>query len=233
MSEEGRPYVSTVIQRLGGLSAIAGIVLFAGLSVLHPPTFDHRDIDGVIMEIAATPYWAPLHWGLALGSVLLGIGLLTLHSLLKREDYARYSYPAAGSMITSTTLWSAIFSVEAAGGRLLAGAYQQAAPHAGSPAIAESVRLLVHSAWSSILAVGYVAALFYGLAALLWSLDLLEVRFLPRWTAWLGVTAGALVVATQPLGWLFPEMVLWLLGPPAALWALWVAVMGWYITQLA
>lgn len=213
---------------IGGIFALAGIILFTGLSVLHPPTFNPNAIGEAMAEIAATPYWASIHWGLAVGSTLLGLGLLSLHQLIKQIARSSYTYLATGAMIISTTLWSLIFIAEAAGSTNLARAYLQVAGATQDPATTAMMHVVTFL-WRAVLAVGYGAAFLLGLAVLFWGVDIRQTRLFPPWTAWLGMIAGALVAITQPLGWIFPHTAIWLLGPPAALLAIWVLAIGWLL----
>ena len=208
---------------------MSGSVLFPVLSLLHPPLFDPRAAEAAVSAILAEPAWEPLHWGLAVAILQLGLGLLTLHVLLS-ERGARYSPFAAAAALISTTLWMLIFVAEAAGGVPLARAFvpARAGPDALSPAT-QAVAGVVTAAWSATLAIGYAAAALLGLSALLWSLDLCHLNLFSPWIGRLGLIAGALMTVAQPLGWLWPELGLLLVVPPAILFMAWTIWLGWLL----
>lgn len=60
----------TGIRRTGSGAFWMALALIGGLSLLHPPTFDPRDVYHALHEMSHTPHWSPIHWGIA-GGVFL------------------------------------------------------------------------------------------------------------------------------------------------------------------
>ncbi|HET7559867.1 MAG TPA: hypothetical protein VFK80_07890 [Limnochordia bacterium] len=221
-SEE--PLTGSTTQRLGGACTIVGTLLFAAASVLHPPTFDPQAVGPAMREIQGDPLWVPVHVALTAAALLWGLGLLALHERLVRTGRAGASPFAAGALLIGTTLWILAFLTEAAGGPALARAYQAGAV---SPAIANLVALC----WDATLALGYGAAFLYGVALLLWGVDLRRARFAPGWLAWLGILAGGTTAVTQPLIWAFPKAAYLVLAAPSAGLVVWSVLVGWRLQR--
>ncbi|HEY8450056.1 MAG TPA: hypothetical protein VIL95_06210 [Bacillota bacterium] len=224
-------------QRVCGACLVLGTVGFATLSALHPPTFDPRAVRKTVQAILAEPFWALLHWGLLAAVLVLACGLAGLHHLLRASGAAVWSPWARAFTWASTTLWSAIFVAEAAGGTTLARGLARGWgwPSAGGSAALPEARLdgaaaaaiegIAGALWSSTLAIGYVAAFLLALAIGLWSLDLARTRLFGDGPARLGLWAAAAALPAQPLAWFFPAAALWLLVPPTfglAVWTLWL-----------
>lgn len=210
------------LRRWGGCLIWVGTLLFGLISMLHPPTFDPFATSDAMSEIIASKYWSLIHWGLAIGMTLLGLGLLTLHAWLERLQPSAFSWFATGATVISTTLWLAIFVFEAAGGAALAQAFFH-------PTTTPAVASLITATWAATLAIGYAAAALLGFAVFLWSLDLLRTRRFPAGFVWLGIISGAALMVAQPLTWLNPNAALFILAAPAAAFGLWLVSLGWQL----
>lgn len=219
-------------RRWGSAALVSGTVLFGAMVALHPPTVARFPVAEVLEQILATPWWALNHWGLLIAVSLMGMGLVALHTEIVRQKGGVFAPFALIALIVSLTLWSLAFTFEAAGGMPLAAGYA-----AGSSAIAADplgpVALgVLEFLWSSILALGYVAASFLSLAVLLWSVDLSLSRIYPPWVHWLGMLGGASSILVQPLGWSFPQTALLWLALPTAAVAVWLLAIGILLWKL-
>lgn len=222
MASERHPGDSSAVRRWGSCFIFSGSLLFGVMSVLHPPTFDPYATHDAMSEIVATKHWALIHWGLAVGITLLGLGLLTLHVWLQRAGQAAFSSFATGATLVSVALWLGILVFEAAGGAALAQAFFH-------PTTTLAVGHLLGALWAATLATGYVGAMLLGFATLLWSIDLLRTQRFPAGFAWLGIVAGAALMIAQPLTWRYPGAALLILIPPASGFGLWLLLLSWYL----
>lgn len=212
----------TTLRRWGGCFILSGSIVFGLMSILHPPTFDPFATSDAMSKIIASKHWALIHWGLAIGITLLGLGLLTLHAWLVRHEQAAFSWFAKGTTLISTALWLSIFVFEAAGGTVLAQAFFH-------PTTTPAMVHLITATWAATLATGYVAAMLLGFAALLWSMDLLRTRRFPTGFVWLGIISSTALILAQPLTWFKPDAALFILVPPAAGFGLWLLYLGWQL----
>lgn len=225
------------IGRWGALALAGGAVLFGLASLFHPPTVNPWDPTVSLVE-ATKVEWIVDHWALLIAVVLVYFGLFAFHSLIGREEKARWSPSAYAFAVTSLALWVAIFLFEATGWPVVAKAFaghEMAEAGAGTGDIGKAtgtedlLMIAARALWAPTLSVGYAAAFFLGVAIFLWALDLVRVKQSPLWLARLGAITGAVVAVVEPVALGAPRLALWWLIPAAALLGLWMLAAAWWM----
>lgn len=207
--------------RHAGTLLLAGGVLAAISTALHPPTLDPLGAAHVLEEARRAPQrWMAVHVALAAGLWLWTLGWLALYRGLEDNGAARYALYGAVSGAVALAVWLPLLTAEVAGVPLLA----RAATGGAAP---PWWRFL----WPVVLAGGYVAAFLHWAAALGAAFDLRGWR--APWTAWGTAGVAALLPGFPGLAaaWLLPRYALWLLLVTLTPGALWFFLLGWRLRR--
>lgn len=205
--------------RHAGTWLLAGSLLTAACTALHPPTFDPLAAGVVLEEVRHAPQrWMAEHIGMAIGLTLWTFGWVSLYRALADAGVARWSLYGAVSAGVALALWLPLLTAEVAGLPLLARGVVGPAPAGQPPAWWAFL-------WPATLATGYTAALLDWTAALAAAADLLRWR---PWRVWGKAGLAALLPGVPGLlaAWLAPQHALWILLftiGPGGLWFLGLA----------
>lgn len=222
------------VVRSGAVILVAGLVLFAAASMLHPPTVNPWDPTEALAE-AAQLMWMVDHLALLVAVIAVHLGLFILHTILVKSGRFQWSHVAFACGAASMTLWVTVFVVELTGWPLLA---QAVAAWFGSAADmplgltvglgpAGVVSLVVRGVWATSLTLGYAAAFLLGLAVLLWSIDITFSGALPRPLGRFGIVVGLVTIVGIPVAVAMIRLALWLLVPIAGLIGAWLLAVAW------
>ncbi|HEY8414489.1 MAG TPA: hypothetical protein VIK99_01825 [Thermaerobacter sp.] len=207
--------------RHAGTLLLAGSILAAVSTVLHPPTFHPLGAARVVDETRLAPLrWMAVHVGLGVGLWLWTLGWWAFYRGLEDRGTARYALYGAVSGAVALAIWLPLLTAEVAGLPLLAGA-----------AAAGTAPLWWRVLWPVILGSGYVAALLHWAAALGAALDLPRLK--GPWTAW-GLAGVAALLPGFPglvAAWLVPRSAFWILLLTMAPGALWFVALGWKLRR--
>lgn len=207
--------------RHAGTLLLAGGVLAAASTALHPPTVDPLAAAHVLAEVRHAPQrWMAVHIGMGVGLWLWTLGWVALYSGLEGRGAARYALYGAVSGVVALAVWLPLLTAEVAGLPLLARAVA-----------AGTAPPWWRFLWPVTLAGGYVAALLHWAAALGAALDL--PRLGAPWTTWGMAGVAALLPGFPGLvaAWLLPRYALWILLLTMAPGALWFFALGWRLRR--
>lgn len=194
----------------------AGAVLSLAAAVLHPPTFDPKDVAGLQAAVRAAPQvWVAVHAGFAAGVSLWTVGLL---GLLAAVGPDRGGDPAAAPAVVAWALWLVALVFEAAGLPAVVGG-----------PVLEGMR----AAWPATLAAGYVAGALDFVALLVLAARLARRPGPLRTVAVVGLWLLPAGIVGQALAWFWPGrapvVLLLTLGPGVA----WSVVAAWAAARAA
>ncbi|QIA27797.1 hypothetical protein DYI95_010000 [Thermaerobacter sp. PB12/4term] len=204
--------------RWAGRLLVAGGLLAAASTVLHPVTLDPGNAAEVLDAVRRAPErWVAVHVGLGFGVAAWSLGWFLVYQGLREAGRARWSGAGAVLAAAALAVWLPLLALEAAGLPLLARATSPGA----SP-------LWFDVAWPATLAGGYVATWLYWLAgmAVAWDLASFAPAGGPRVSRGIALATLLPGLPGMVLAWLFPDAavpVLMVSLVPGALWALVVA----------
>ena len=171
-----------------------GAVLFIGAMVTGLAGLQHPLLTGdgaaQLSVIAATPMWRDVHWAIALGYVLVVVGLTGVWSRLATT-------PGAGAARTGmfVSLFGYLADLVGVMFMLGAGSALADAYRAGEPGLAATHAVfmfdMLHPAARAALRIGSFAVSI-GLWGFGWGI--VRGGVFPRWLGWLGVAGGAVGV---------------------------------------
>jgi hypothetical protein len=100
------------LARIGGISAIAGVVLLFTATMLHPMDALPSDAPAAFAEYALDPFWVASHLGQLLGVVLIATGFVALSWRLRAGHGGAWALLAGLATIASVSLAGALQAVD-------------------------------------------------------------------------------------------------------------------------
>lgn len=218
------------MSRIGAVAAIAGTVVLAVGTALHPMDADPADLTAAFTEYARDPYWVASHLAQFAGVALIGVGLLALTSRLAAGAGAAWAWIGAMGTVASVTLAAVLQAVDGVALKVMVTRWLAAGGAAQGPAFEAAVAVRqVEVGLASLLSV------VFGLTLLVYAWAILATRArgaAARGLAVLGLPAGAGTLAAGVVaaydGFSNLNMILTsITGPLSALWTLLMGVWLW------
>ncbi|ADU52099.1 hypothetical protein Tmar_2018 [Thermaerobacter marianensis DSM 12885] len=162
MTYPSAPQAQDGAWRQAGWLLLAGGILAAASTALHPVTLDPGDATAVLDAVRRAPgRWIAVHVALGVGVTAWSLGWFAVWQGLQAAGRARWSGAGAMLAVASLAVWIPLLALEAAGLPLLA----RATVPGRSP-------LWWSVAWPATLAGGYAATWLYWLAGIAAAWDL-------------------------------------------------------------
>ena len=170
--------------KAGGLSAVAGAVIFATVRLMHGDT-PAADAEAALTFVASRPSYAAVHVFAVIGALVGLTGLLALAGSLTRP--AAWLLGRAG--VTSAVVGLAVFSVESTSEGLALPELADAASHATPAERVEFVRA-AHAVAAATHGPSLIGmALLIGVPLTLLGLAM-TLEAYPSWLGWTGAVVG-------------------------------------------
>lgn len=181
-----------VLQRIGGVSFIAGAILLAVFNAVLPRADDPANLGKVIQEIvdARGGLWEVSHLLLAVGIWALMIGVVGVYRSIDTGAGAVWARLGFYGVIVGTALWTVLFALEGLGLPQVVELWEKASG-ADKPSLfqaASSISLLNMGLFSMVIIVYWLALLFLGIGMVLSAVY-------PRWLGWSIIILGVATVA--------------------------------------
>jgi hypothetical protein len=218
--------------RIGGLSAMSGVVLGIVFAMLGPMNLDPQDMDSVLQTFAADKGKLQFHGlGVTLGAFLTLGGLVALSRSLLIGPSAAWARLALAVAIVKTVLHVI--------GPMMGGSVM--------PAIAESYLRAPLDSAAGAMSVGKGFFIFYeallaptllvlSVTVLLFAAAVFKSKIYPVWTGWAAMIAGLYAAAggvafifTGPMG---AADIMNVVMPGFMLSMVWIFIMGMYLFRL-
>lgn len=98
--------------KIGGVSAITGVVVLLIATMLHPMDTHPGDAPAAFAEYALDRFWVATHLGQLLGVVLIGTGLIALSWMLRAGAAGAWALLGAITTVASVSLAGALQAVD-------------------------------------------------------------------------------------------------------------------------
>lgn len=184
--------------RIGGLCAIVGSAVFAGFRLNHGD-LPAADAQAALHFITEHGFYAGVHIGAILGSLISVAGLVVLTSTLTRPTGRLLGRVGAASMLVGLALFSLEHSIDGVAGQSMAGAWAAAAPD-GKAVLVQAA----YTAFQMLRAPSLLGTLLlWGLAPMLIGRALVVDGY-PAWLGWTALGLGVTTVGGS-IGLLFRE----------------------------
>lgn len=175
--------------RIAGISAIVGVVMLFGATMLHPMEASPSDAPAAFAEYAQDHYWVASHLGQLVGMLLISNGLIALSWKLREGRSAPWALFAGFATIASVVLAAALQAIDGVALKFVvdrwAGAVESARPVTFEAAYA--VRQVE-------IGLASVLEMFFGLSVLLYGAALVLSAVGRTWLGLFGAVAGAAMV---------------------------------------
>jgi hypothetical protein len=210
--------------RVGAAFGVGGIVILVVASRFHGGT-DPADLQTVLPQYAANPYWKAAHLGQWIGFLLLAGSLIIL--LHRVQEVSNSTSALLGIVVVaiSAATFTANHAVDGVAIRYVAENWVNAPPEgkAASMNLAQAVRH-IEQGLSALVAVNL------GIALLLGGIAILSSRVFPKWLGVTAIPVGFVYLATgvrlycfgfsqhMLSFWSSVLLLIWLLAAAYALW---------------
>jgi hypothetical protein len=102
----------THLARVGGISAVVGVILLFVATLLHPMNASPSDAPAAFAEYALDRFWVATHLGQLLGVVLIATGLVALSWKLRAGHAGAWALLAGLATVASVSLAGALQAVD-------------------------------------------------------------------------------------------------------------------------
>jgi hypothetical protein len=179
------------LSRVGGIGAIAGVVVLLVATMLHPLNARPGDAPAAFAEYAMDRHWVATHLAQLLGLVLITAGLVALSWRLRAGRAGAWALLAGLSAVAAVSLAAALQAVDGVALKLMVDRW--AALESGRTAAFEAafgVRQIEAGLAS-------LTGAFFGLTVVLYGVALLLAPVGPGWLGVLGLVAGAATLGSS------------------------------------
>ena len=176
------------LSRVGGASAIVGVVVLFVATMLHPMDAQPGNAPAAFAEYALDRHWVATHLGQLLGVVLVASGFVALSWKLRAGRAGAWALLAGLSAVASVSLAGALQAVDGVALKFMVDRWAEAG--SGREVVFEAVFGVrqIEVGLSSLL------GMFFGLTVLLYGVALLLSPLGPGWLGVFGVLAGAVML---------------------------------------
>jgi len=178
--------------RIGGISAIVGVVVLFVATMLHPMDAHPGDAPAAFAEYALDRIWVATHLGQLLGVVLIAAGFVALSWKLRAGHAGAWALLAGLATVASVSLAGALQAVD--GIALKVAVDRWAASAEGGRAAAFEAAYSVRQVEVGLAS---VMAAFFGLTVLLYGIALMLSPEAPSWLGIFGALAGLATVISS------------------------------------
>lgn len=180
-----------VLQRLAGVSFIAGAIMLVVFNVLHPRIDDPEDMERLIQQVADNlgGFWEVDHLLLAVGIWAFMIGVVGVYRSISTGGAAPWARLGFYGVIVGTTLWSVLFALDGLGLPMVVEEWEKAT----GP---NKVTLLLIATSMSQLNTGLfsITIMIYWLALTFLGIGMVLSTVYPKWLGWAIIALGAATV---------------------------------------
>ena len=171
--------------RVGGISAIVGVIVLFLATMLHPMDAHPGDAPAAFAEYALDRFWVATHLGQLLGVVLIATGLVALSWKLRAGRAGAWALLAGVATVASVSLAGALQAVDGVALKFAVDRWSASAEGARAAAFEAAYALRqVEVGLASVM-----GALF-GLTVLLHGMALMLSPVAPSWLGLFGALAG-------------------------------------------
>jgi hypothetical protein len=180
--------------RIGGISAIVGVVVLFAATMLHPMDAHPGDAPAAFAEYALDRFWVATHFGQLLGVVLIVTGLVALSWKLRAGHAGVWALLACLAAVASVSLAGALQAVDGVALKFAVDRWSASAE--GARAVAFEAAYAVRQ-----VEVGLASLMgaFFGLTILLYGIALVLSPVAPSWLGVFGALAGVATVISSVL----------------------------------
>lgn len=180
------------LERVGGISAIVGVVILLVATMLHPMGAHPGDAPAAFAEYARDRFWIATHLGQLLGVVLIAAGWVALSWKLRAGRAGAWALLACLAAVAGVSLAGALQAVDGVALKFAVDRWSASAEGARAAAFeaAYAVRQ-VEVGLASLMGA------FSGLTVLLYGVALMLSPVAPRWLGVFGALAGAATVISS------------------------------------
>jgi hypothetical protein len=171
--------------RVGGISAIVGVIVLFLATMLHPMDAHPGDAPAAFAEYALDRFWVATHLGQLLGVVLIATGLVALSWKLRAGRAGAWALLAGLATVASVSLAGALQAVDGVALKFAVDRWSASAE--GARAAAFEAAYAVRQVEVGLASV--MGALF-GLTVLLHGMALMLSPVAPSWLGVFGALAG-------------------------------------------
>ena len=171
--------------RVGGISAIVGVIVLFLATMLHPMDAHPGDAPAAFAEYALDRFWVATHLGQLLGVVLIATGLVALSWKLRAGRAGAWALLAGLATVASVSLAGALQAVDGVALKFAVDRWSASAE--GARAAAFEAAYAVRQVEVGLASV--MGALF-GLTVLLHGMALMLSPVAPSWLGLFGALAG-------------------------------------------
>ena len=183
---------SGTVARVGGISAIVGVIVLFVATMLHPLDAQPGDAPAAFAEYALDRFWVATHLGQLLGVLLVAAGLVALSWKLRAGRAGLWALLAGLATVASVSLAGALQAVDGIALKFMVDRWSSSA---------DGARSVVFEAAFGVrqIEIGLASLMgaFFGLTALLYGIALLLSPIAPTWLGVFGVVAGAATVISS------------------------------------
>jgi hypothetical protein len=180
------------LARVGGISAIAGVVVLFVATMLHPLDAHPGDAPAAFAEYALDRFWVATHIGQLLGVVLIATGLVALSWRLRVGRAGVWALLACLATVLSVALAAALQAVDGIALKFMVDRWS---------ASAEGTRAAAFEAAYGVrqieIGMASLTGAFFGLTVLLYGIALALSPVGPTWLGVFGALAGIATVISS------------------------------------
>ena len=173
------------LSKVGGVSAITGVVVLCVATMLHPLDAHPGDAPAAFVEYALDRFWVATHLGQLLGVVLIGAGLIALSWKLRVGTAGAWALLGAVATVTSVSLAGALQAVDGIALKFMVDRWSSAS---------EDVRAMVFEAAFGVrqIEIGLASLMgaSFGLTVLLYGIALVLSTVSSTWLGVFGMLGG-------------------------------------------
>jgi hypothetical protein len=180
------------LARVGGISAIGGVIVLFVATMLHPLDAHPGDAPAVFAEYALDRFWVATHLGQLLGVVLIATGLVALSWKLRAGHAGAWALLAGLATVASVSLAGALQAVDGVALKFAVDRWSASAEGARAAAFeaAYAVRQVE-------VGLASVMGAFFGLTVLLYGVALMLSPAAPNWLGIFGTLSGMATVISS------------------------------------
>jgi hypothetical protein len=215
--------MARVPPKVGGVAAIAGVLVLSVATHLHPLGADPNDALAAFAEYAADPFWVWTHLGQFFGVALMLVGLVALGDQMEDETTAWIARLGLVFAIAALASAAALQAVDGVALKVMVGQW------ASAPADQKQGAFMAAFAVRQIeVGMATFLALLFGAVMVLYGAAMARARGFPHWQGWLGAIGGLGMVASALLlartGFSPAEMAVAM--PSSVITGLWIILVG-------
>ena len=173
------------LSKIGGVSAITGVVVLLVATMLHPLDTHPGDAPAAFAEYALDRFWVTTHLGQLLGIVLIGTGLIALSWKLRAGAAGVWALLGAVTTVATVSLAGALQAVDGIALKFMVDRWSAAS---------EEARAMVFEAAFGVrqieIGLASLTSASLGLTVLLYGIALVLSTVGPTWLGVFGILGG-------------------------------------------